>query len=121
MEIKIDAEAMQGDISGAIGEAITNAIGSYDVSKALSETITNEVAVGAVFEAITKALESLDSATLVTHLATELHKAVTAATILVLRDNVSELVSNIRGISSYETEKRDRVKAEINAIMKANS
>lgn len=118
MEIKIDNDKVQASVNEQINKAIGNSLGSYAVEKAIGEKITEEVTHGVIAESLSCALQGIDTSTLAKKISEEIQRALVSSVSHIIYGGLCEILLRIHDIPSYESEKREKKKAEIMAALK---
>lgn len=118
MEIKVDEEKVQEAVNEHINRAVGNAISAYSVQSAISEKIANEVTCGAISVSIEQALNNINTVVLTNAISEQIQRAMMSAVSHIIYDGLCDVLIKMRNIPSYESEKREKARIEIMALLK---
>jgi len=118
MNINFDEKIIESTLNQVANVAIANALNSHDVKRIIEEKINRVVVENILSDSLLKAVERIDIDNLVIHLSQELSKAITRATVHIIKESAVEILLNLKKIPDYERELKERVRAEIRQLLK---
>ena len=109
IELNIDEDVIKDEMSKTMTASVKSEFSSYEISSAIREKVAEAVLTGALKDAIGNAIDLMDLDKLTQSLASEMSKAMTAATVTLLREQTAELVYRVRGGTDYATDKKAEI------------
>jgi uncharacterized protein YejL (UPF0352 family) len=116
MEIKLDQKAIEGILTETAANAIKNSLNRWSLQEKLSSFVSENLATNVIAQALEEAAKNIEAGTLAAKLAEEMERAVTKATISLIREGFLSVVCTLRGIGNYGQEdekKRKQIFREI--------
>ncbi len=121
MKLEIDHEILQREVDAAVADGVKSAFGEHDVRRVIREQVAEKVIGETLTKAMSQAVSQIDISSMAEVIATELMRSTVAAVHTTIVESVSDMVMNLRGLSTYGDEgrkARERVIAEIRKEMR---
>lgn len=115
MEIKIDEKMVQETLDQETANAVKRTMEGGTIRRAIETTFGESLIPNLIGQAVVDAASKIDLDVLTEHLAKEIARSMTAGAVCVIRDAMTEVIMQLRGVPEYDHPKRDAARASIKA------
>lgn len=121
MQVNLDEEFITNAIDKHINKAVEEALGSYKVQSGVADVLQQSVVSGAIGEALKEAVAQLDQGKIVHVLAGQIVRSMTSAVVHIVNEGLVSIMLDLRKIPDYDREKRLAEHDKLIAMLKKES